>query len=199
MSQNTSEVIVNESNQTAREFCLNLLALLDGQYRKVTVDAYALQTANARNYFWMFFVILSFAAAFFKEAELGAVFIELFSGETVSTLGVFLLLSFFGAVGSSIAGFWIGVGSVSGNNLPFPYQDLPEGLVELDVKGSNAFQQWTLARSLIDRTYIALLQSYETLEKRGKKLRMLAMSLRCSLLFLLAAIVLYGVFYLTVK
>lgn len=190
MSQNTSEI---DDKKKDTDFCQYLLILLDGQFKKVSVDAYALQMANTRNYLWIFFVILSFAAAFFKEAELGSVFLKLFTGDSFSIPCVFLFFSFLGTVVISVIGFWVGINSVSGTDLPFPYQDLPERLANLEANGSTALEQWALTRALIDRTYIALFHSYEILEKRGKLLRNLSKIVKGSVICILLTILFYGI------
>ena len=175
-----------------QETISQLLNLLDSEYKKVTYDSYGTQMANARNYLWLFFLIISFCIAFFKEAGLGTALLQLIEGYRVSAFYLLTLLSFSCVLITSVAGFWLGISTVSQNNVALPYENISTMLTALECERFDLLETYRFKKDLLEKLNFSLDFAIKGIERRGKILRNLSCLFKCSLTGVLITLILYG-------
>ena len=182
--------------EMGQETITQLLNLLDSEYKKVTYDGYSSQMANTRNYLWLFFILISFCIAFFKEASLGISLLNLIEGNPVSAFYLPTIVSFACVLIMAVVGFWLGISIISQNNVPLPYENLSEMLTELECERFDQLRTYQFRRRLLGNLQFSLTQAIQSLERRGKSLRKLSILFKSSLTGLLITLILYGGMYI---
>lgn len=175
-----------------QETISQVLTIVDSEYKKITYGSYSTQMANTRNYLWLFFLIISFCIAFFKEAALGGTLLQLIDGNNISAFYLPTLLSFIYVLFTAVKGFWLGINAISQNNVPLPYENLPTMLTELECERFDLLETYRFKRDLLDKLHFSLSQGIEGLERRGKILRELSSLFKNSLIGILITLIFYG-------
>lgn len=175
-----------------QETISQVLTLVDTEYKKITYDCYSTQMANARNYLWLFFLVISFCIAFFREAALGSTLLRLVEGNPVSAFYVVTLLSFIFVFITAVTGFWLGISTISQNNVALPYDKVSDMLTDLENERFDLLETYQFKRDLLGRLHTSLNLGIEGLERRGKILRKLSCLFKYSLTGILITLIFYG-------
>lgn len=175
-----------------QETISQVLNLLDSEYKKVTYDGYSSQMANTRNYLWLFFILISFCIAFFKEASLGISLLNLIEGNPVSAFFLPTMIGFSCVLSMAIIGFWLGISIISQNNVALPYENLSEMLTELECERFDELKTYQFRRKLLDNLQFSLTQAIRSLEHRGRSLRKLSFLFKFSVTGILITLIFYG-------
>lgn len=178
--------------EAGQETISQVLTLVDAEYKKITFDSYGIQMSNARNYLWLFFLVLSFCIAFFKESELGNAFLRCLNGSQISWFFFPTLAGFITVMGLAVMGFWLGIRTISQTNIALPYEDVLERLTDLECDRFQPLETYQFKKHLLERLHFALTISIQMTELRGNYLRNLSRLFKYSLIGILITLVLYG-------
>lgn len=150
-----------------------LLPLQEGAFKRIAVDKYSIQLANARNYLWVAAMIMTAGVTFFERSHLGE---GPFNFLSIVALAL-LALMFIGALSAFIRGLDV----VTGNDDIEP-TEFVEDQIRIMEEGSFSPEAVYNQRFDLSDGYIQGLDVVtKSLNRRGRMLRLAGLDVRFSI------------------
>ena len=186
------ETKLNEEIPEVSKECFDaidkFLTLSDGEYRRLSCDAYIAQISNARNYTWLAITVLAAIALFVWGTNATEIIV---AKQPLPVLICFLL---FASAACAVGAFFI-ASSVGHNSDTHVYLKTTAKIFKASEEGGTSMQDiYEERRFLLNECNQATAVAAQYVQKRGRKLRLTGYLIRVAVVSLIVSLLFYALF-----
>lgn len=173
----------------AHEIISQYLTLADGACKRYSVDIYNIQNSNIKNHLWIAFVAISSGAAFFVNANLGALFLGYLKQPTFNFYIFLCALGLAGCEFFAIRAFFNGIKASTGTVITEAYRDLHNQFLTLENNNFTALERYRLRRQTLYDLTLQTTDAMNRMHTRGTLIRQMSTNIRNALVLGIVSVI----------